>query len=84
MMNPFKVLSKKVVDATLATEVQRLREMVRQQELAIGELLARETMYLAAVTEICEEHDVKDNEGNVIVSQAGFCDYACNRAKVQS
>jgi hypothetical protein len=84
MYNPIRALSKKVVDATLATEVKRLRDVVTQQDFAVSEMLAREVMYLAAIQEICEQNHITDNMGRPIVSQQGFIDFARSRAKVQS
>jgi hypothetical protein len=84
MMNPFRAVSKKVVDATLATEVKRLREVVVQQETAINQQLAREVTYLNAFSELCEQQVILDNNGQRLASLSAFQDFANARAKVVS
>ncbi len=84
MFNPFRFVSKKVVDVTLSTEVTRLRELVSKQDEALVVCLRREELYLAAVSELCEQQTIIDNLGNRIVSTTGFIDFAKAFGKVNS
>jgi hypothetical protein len=83
-LNPFRFVSRKVVDMTLATEVKRLREAQDQSNRALAACLARESVIIGAIAEICEQNDIKDNNGTPIKSITSFLDFANALAKVQS